>query len=78
MDGALEDEKPETSAPEVNTASLEFGSGDGEPVIGGIDDVRICNIALTKDEIKKSMGGIAAVKHSGKLATVWGSIKVQY
>lgn len=79
VDGVLEDEKPFTDTPDVNTSPLEFGSGAGEPMIGGaIDEVFISNTALTGDEIGELMSGIAAVEPAGKLATAWGKVKVTY
>ena len=79
VDGVLEAENPFTDTPDVNTRPLEFGSGDGEPMIGGIvDEVLVSNTALTEDEIRDLMGGIATVEPTGKLATAWGKVKVTY
>ena len=47
---------------------------------GRIDEVAIFNIALTEDDVKNFMdNGLAAlaVSPSGKLASMWGNIKVQ-
>ena len=79
IDGVLEDEKPFTDTPDVNTRPLEFGSGGGEPMMGGaIDEVFISNAALTGDDIRELMGGIAAVEPTGKLTAAWGKVKVTY
>jgi len=79
VDGVLEAESPFTDTPDVNTRPLEFGSGDGEPMIGGtVDEVLISNAALTEDEIRELMGGLAAVEPTGKLATAWGRVKLTY
>jgi len=45
---------------------------------GTFDEVVICNVALSEDDIKSLMQGITsmmAVSPSGKLATTWGRIK---
>jgi len=78
VDGVLEDEKPFTDTPDVNTSPLEFGSGDGEPMAGAIDEVFISNTALTGEEIRELMEGIAPVEPIGKLATAWGKVKVTH
>jgi hypothetical protein len=42
---------------------------------GIIDEVRVSDVALTEDEIKRSMEGFSAVSPGGKLPTVWAKIK---
>jgi hypothetical protein len=42
---------------------------------GIIDEVRVSDVALTEDEIEKSMEGFAAVSPDGKLPTIWARIK---
>ncbi|MFC1713525.1 LamG domain-containing protein [Candidatus Poribacteria bacterium] len=79
IDGVLEGESPSIVIPDVNTSPLEFGSGAGEPIVGGvIDEVFISNTALTEDEIGGLMGGIVAVEPTGRLATAWGKVKVTH
>ena len=89
VDGVLEAEVPFTDEPDVNTFPVEFGSGGTgsvgqvESIRGGtIDEVLICNTALTEDEIGEAMEGLAAVlavvEPAGKLTAAWGGVKAAY
>ena len=53
----------------------EDGSGNGHHFGGIIDEVRIYNASLTKDDMDKIWGGLLPVKPADKLATLWGSVK---
>ena len=69
-------------APNLGGNHLTIGTCEefNEYFVGIIDEVRILNRALTQDEIKSSMRGLGekvAVEPSGKLAAVWGQIKVR-
>ena len=69
-------------APVFGVDHLAIGSSDnaGEFFKGIIDEVRILNRALTQDEIQSSMLGLGeriAMEPSGRLAAVWGQIKIR-
>ena len=53
----------------------------GQYFNGIMDEVAIFNVTLTEDDIKsimtKGLKSIAAVSPTGKLATIWGTIKTQ-
>ncbi len=71
-----------TFAPILGGDHLTIGTSDNfnEYFKGIIDEVRILNRPLTQDEIQSSMRGLGrkvAVEPSGKLAAVWGQIKVR-
>jgi hypothetical protein len=45
---------------------------------GAINEVFISNAALTGDDVRELMGGMAAVEPAGKLTTAWGKVKAAY
>ena len=45
---------------------------------GIIDEVRVSDVALSEDEIKKSMEGFAAVSPCEKLLWTWSRVKLSY
>jgi hypothetical protein len=52
----------------------DFG---GRTIVGILDEICFSNVALTEDEIKRSMEGLTmAVKPSDKIATAWGKVKM--
>ena len=68
----------------INASEIEFfigGYGPDEEYAanrhfnGIIDEVRVSDIALKADEIKRSMEGFAAVRHDNHLSTTWANIK---
>ena len=45
---------------------------------GVLDEARICNVALTEEQLKSDYeGGYTAVSSPGKLSTTWAKIKAQ-
>ena len=79
VDGELVDEAISGAAPN-NLASLRMGSeNEGRYFHGILDEVRIYNRALSEDEIKQNYSTTSnamAVNPSGKLATLWGKVKL--
>ena len=79
VDGELMDEAISGAAPN-NLASLRIGSeNEGRYFHGILDEVRIYNRALSADEIKRNYSATSnaiAVNPSGKLATLWGKVKL--
>jgi hypothetical protein len=79
------------SADTANFSSASAGSlliggdtGDQGYTDGTIDDVAIFNVALTEDDVEDIMdqgvgmaAGILPVSPKGRLASVWGEIKVK-
>ncbi len=61
-------------------APLKFANDfGGRMIVGILDEIRLSNVPLPESEIKKSMNGLAAtVEPSGKLATAWGKVKLEY
>lgn len=62
-----------------NDEPLWMMRGNAPFLDGVIDEVVISNVARTEAEIKDTMRGLTfPVSASGKLSTVWGSIKTRY
>ena len=59
-----------------NNNPLWICRGQAPFLDGIVDEVRISSIARSQEEIKKSMGGLSEVRPSGKLAVIWGRVKV--
>jgi len=84
IDGVVEADAKFDGKPDFSTGPLNIGDcpGFSYPVKGVMDDVGLFNVALTEKEIndlmKRGLRETAtAVSISGKLANVWGNIKVQ-
>lgn len=81
VDGKVEADAPFEGKPDNSAGPLTIGGCTGMPypVKGLMDDVGLFNVALTADDIKSvindGLSKSSAVAPSGKLATVWGSIK---
>lgn len=78
VDGVEENACPKNGLkPDMSTGMLSIGRIGDMFLTGVIDEVRISNVARSEAEIKRSMDGqlVIAVEPSGKLATVWGSLK---
>ena len=81
VDGVVEANAPFEGKPDKSPGPLTIGICTGFPYVvkGIMDDVGLFNVALSEDDIKGIMNnGLAkalAVTNSGKLTTVWGSIK---
>lgn len=84
IDGVLDEKlEPLSQIQAINDLPLTIGSKSGvHQMIGVIDEVGLFNVALTEDDIKNIVNNgledLATVSSAGKLATAWGSIKVQY
>lgn len=81
VDGEL-DAEANVPANMDNPAFIRMGGWGSENLIGSIDEVFIfkAGVALTEEDIKSITEGwekVLAVSPAGKLATVWGAIKVQ-
>jgi len=55
--------------------SIGANTGGSNFFNGAIDEVKIWSVALTADEVSKSMASALAVEASRKLTTMWGHIK---
>lgn len=75
LDGELDGEGKLGGAIIPNNDPLWICRGKAPFLDGIVDEVRISSIARSEEEIKKSMGGLADVRPSGKLAAIWGDIK---
>lgn len=83
VNGVMEGEVPQPTKPDkaAEPAKVKIGNGsaDGHPIKGLLDEVALYSIALTEDEVKKSMEGLKKssqdVDHVEKLAATWGQIK---
>ncbi len=85
VDGVSDGQQPRNTIPDNNEASLTIGAvfdSGGSPLKGALDDVGLFNVALEEGDVvdimerglKEAVGG-TAVAPSGKLATLWGTIK---
>ena len=74
------EEDARTQAPagiEHSGGSLSLGTYGGRPLRGILDEVKIWNEALSQADIQADMGGGGkAVSSGGKLATLWGQLKI--
>ncbi|MBC8235171.1 LamG domain-containing protein [bacterium] len=84
IDGVVEADAKFDGKPDFSPGPLNIGDcpGFSYPVKGIMDDVGLFNVALTEKDIndlmKRGLRETAtAVSISGKLANVWGNIKVQ-
>lgn len=82
VDGTLEAEEALSAEPDEAPGPLRIGAYTEKYTVKGIiDEVGLFNAALSKDEIKEVMTeglrAVLAVSPKGKLAIVWGKIKVQ-
>lgn len=59
----------------VNGMCIAANQGNSNYFNGSIDEVKMWRVALTEEEIKKSMEQTLAVDAHGKLTTTWGKIK---
>jgi hypothetical protein len=59
----------------VEGVSIGASQGNENFYTGMMDEVKIWSVALTADEVKKSMAAALSVEADGKLATTWGDIK---
>ncbi len=80
--GELEAETELNLTPEPNDAPLLLGKAGGTGgarLTGLMDEVRLSDVARTQDEIRelmnKGLNVVLAVDATGKLATLWGSLK---
>jgi len=76
MDGELVGEGKLGGTIIPNNNPLWICRGQAPFLDGIVDEVRISSVARSQEEIKKSMGGLSEVRPSGKLAVVWGKVKV--
>ena len=78
IDGALDMESNSGTRPEDNIVPLRIGGSPdiAEMFCGVIDEVAFFNHPLTEGEIQELMEGLTSVEPTGKLAAVWGGIKV--
>ena len=83
INGVLAQKSAKTTGINPSSAPLELGNSWEEKVFTGIiDEVRVWNIAKTEAEIQELMAGPdaiwpAAVRAAGKLAAIWGELKVK-
>ena len=79
IDGKLESEMPCKGKLSPNNDPLFIGArgGSGRFLTGALDEIKMYNYALTREEILNDMKDPApkAVDSQGKLATTWGTIK---
>lgn len=83
VDGDPDGETQTSAKPIHNTDPLVIGGDDrgaGVQVNGDLDEIGLFNLALSENDIKEIMerglAQIAAVAPAGKLATVWGEVKL--
>ena len=71
-----------TRAQELRSTDTKLRVGSApnisEPMNGVVDEVAVYHRALSQEEIQTNMQGVTAVKPSGKLTTMWASIKIGY
>ncbi|MXV74151.1 LamG domain-containing protein [Candidatus Poribacteria bacterium] len=78
LDGELDAKVARGGDLHQNEASVWIGKKAIESIWldGTLDELRILNIAVTQEQIRKDMEGIAlTVEVTGKLTTTWGRIK---
>ncbi len=79
IDGELEAEMPCKGKLEPNNDPLFIGArgGSGRFLTGALDEIKVYNYALTKDELLKDMAEPVSlhVDAQDKLATVWAHLK---
>jgi hypothetical protein len=84
VDGEIDNEGTVSESVDASAHRLVIGGKDepGGGVVeelfhGIIDEVELSSVVRTQDEIKAGMqSGLSAVSESGKLATMWGRLKV--
>ncbi|MBC8234520.1 LamG domain-containing protein [bacterium] len=83
VDGKVDAEIARKDKIDTNTTDLTIGTpnpGNANGVLGTLDDILLCNDALSEDEIEEVMNGLeklSPVWAAGKLSITWGKIKVQ-
>ena len=81
IDGELEAEMPCKGELKPNNDPLFIGArgGSGRFLTGALDEIKVYNYALTKDELRKDMEEPVTlhVDAQEKLATVWARLKTQ-
>ena len=85
IDGKLDKEFLLRHEPQLSLGPLAIGGSVSGGFFGGIiDDVGLFNVGLTEGDVNNIMNnglleatGTKAVSFSGKLATIWGGIKIQ-
>jgi hypothetical protein len=78
VDGELNESKDDPTGDLTNTHPLAMGRHTTAEFYEGIvDEVALWRRVLSEAEIRESMGGVAAVTPSGKLAATWADIKTQ-
>jgi hypothetical protein len=79
IDGELEADMPCKGELKPNNDPLFIGArgGSGRFLTGALDEIKVYNYALTKDELLKDMAEPVSlsVDAQGKLATVWARLK---
>ena len=83
VDGKVDAEIARKDKIDTNTTDLTIGTpnpGNANGVLGTLDDILLCNDALSEGEIEEVMNGLeklSPVWAAGKLSITWGKIKVQ-
>jgi len=81
VDGKLDAESARKDKIDTNTTDLTIGTpnpSNQNGVLGILDDILLCNDALSEDEINQIMNGLeklSPVWSAGKLSVTWASIK---
>ena len=78
MDGTLIGEKDDKTQDINSEQSIWVGEYLNRYYKGLIDEVKICNRALSAAELDQSRSGVAAINAWSKLATSRGLIKIRY
>lgn len=61
----------------VHGMSIAANAGSNHFFNGSIDEVKMLNVVLTAEEVKKNMDQALSVEPEDKLTTIWGKIKAR-